>query len=577
MKRVTRVAVLSLLLIAAMAVTSVIAVSAQDEDEDVLIIGFEQEPPNFRPLNTLTFGALVENFYTRDLWEWTTDREIYPVMVTEIPTVENGRVVTTEDGDTAVTMTLIEGLQWSDGEPITAVDCEVEHIIRSDPSTADGMGRGSYPDVVSDFAIAEDDPLTFTITYTGTYPDYLTATERPQCRFPAHVYGPMIEDGGKLDDDPYFTGGGDFDGALTVGYGPYVMTDWSIGSSMTFVANPYWGGDAPGFERVEVVFITDSAQMRNAMETGEIDIAYNWSDDLQPEYASIDGVETFAVPAVYTDALWIRSGEIGNDDAHGGTALQDPLVRQAIAHAIDRLTLAEALVGPGIEVPTSWYPKAIWPDDLPFLEYDPELAASLLDEAGWVLNDDGVREKDGVTLDNLRFVTTENELRNNYQIFIQDYLADVGIGVDIQIIPATNLFASFSDDGTLTNYRWDLAIFANSAEPLNPLTDRDSYTCAGIPSAENPGGFNPWQFCNERYDELQDLIESTLPGPERDALVEEAVTLKYEGYFWHGLRLRATWYAVNASIVDPATVEPHAGTLSDNYFIEVDQWQPAGG
>lgn len=574
MKRVTRVTVLSVLLIAAITMMGVFSAAAQDED--VLVIGFEQEPPNLRPLNTLTFGALVENFYTRGLWEWTTDREIYPVMATEIPSSENGRVVTTEDGDTAVTVTLREGMVWSDGTPITAADCEIHHIIRSDPSTADGYGRGSYPDVVKDFMLDEDDPLSFTVVYNGTFPDYATATERPECEFPAHIYGPMIEDGGKLDDDPYFTGAGDFDGALTVAYGPYVLSDWNIGSSMTFTANPNWDLEPAGFERIEVVFITDSAQMRNAMETGEIDVAFNWSDDLQPEYASIEGVETFAVPAVYTDALWIRSGEIGNDPAHGGDALMDPAVRQAIAHAIDRLTLAEALVGPGIQVPTSWYPSVIWPDDLPFLEYDVEGAVALLEEAGWMLNDDGIREKDGQTLDNLRFVTTENELRNNYQIFIQDYLSDIGIGVDVQIIPATNLFASFADDGTLTNYRWDLAIFANSSEPLNPLTDRDSYTCAGIPSPENPSGFNPWQFCDERYDEVNDLIESTLPGPERDELVAEAVTLKWEGFFWHGLRLRATWYAVSTGIVDPATVEAHAGTLSDNYFIEIDQWQPAG-
>jgi peptide/nickel transport system substrate-binding protein len=201
----------------------------------------------------------------------------------------------------------------------------------------------------------------------------------------------------------------------------------------------------------------------------------------------------------------------------------------------------------------------------------------MLDEAGWVdSNGDGTRDKDGVELANLRLVTTENELRNNYQLVVQEALTEVGIGTEVQIIPATTLFASFNDRGTLTTYEWELAIFANSSQALAPVSDADSYYCSGIPSAENPDGFNPWQFCVDRYDEVDQLIASTLPGPERDALVSEAVTLFHEGYFWHALRLRATWWAVNSNVIDVASAQPNLGTLSTNYFNQVELWQPAG-
>jgi peptide/nickel transport system substrate-binding protein len=575
MKKFTRIAILSLMLSIALTVFGAVAVTAQEE-ESTLVIGWEQEPPNLWPLNTLTFGGLLESMYARDLWEFDVDRNPYPVMVTELPSIDNGRVVTTEDGDTAVTVTLREGLLWSDGTPITAADCEVWHTIRTDTSTSTNVSRDAYPDLAQSFEIDEEDPLTFTITYNGTYPDYIGGSERPECRYPGHVFGPMIEDGGILEDSDYFTGGGveGLEGAVSVGYGPYMVESWDIGSSITFVKNPNWDGEEAAWDRIVAPFITDSTQMQNALEVGEIDMAFGWSDNLQPDYEAIEDVETFAVPGVYTDALWIRSGEIGNSPETGGDALQDPLVRQAIAHAIDRRLLAEELVGPGITVPTSWYPEALWPDDLPFLEYDPDLAGELLDEAGWVLNDDGIREKDGVTLDNLRLVTTENELRNNYQVFIQDFLAQVGIGVDIQIIPATRLFATYSDQGTLTNYEWDLAIFANSANALTP-TSFDDYKCDGIPSDDNPDGFNPWQFCNPRYDEVDALISTTLPGAERDELTAEAVRLHFEGYFWHGLRLRSTWFAVNTSVMDRASVELFAGSLESNWFNQIENWDQA--
>ena len=202
-----------------------------------------------------------------------------------------------------------------------------------------------------------------------------------------------------------------------------------VGVVPVYNANPQWQGEAPDFDRVVVVFITDDTQMRNAMSTGEIDVSFGWSDDLRSEYSAIDGVEIFPAQGVFTDALWIRSGEQGVIEGNGSVALLDPLVRQAIAHAIDRITLAEQLIGPGIAVPTSWYPNTLWPDDLPFLEYDVDRAVELLTEAGWTdTNGDGTVDKDGVELDGLRFVTTENTLRNNYQLVIQEYLAEVGIG-----------------------------------------------------------------------------------------------------------------------------------------------------
>ncbi|MGB7341122.1 MAG: ABC transporter substrate-binding protein [Phototrophicaceae bacterium] len=550
--------------------------SAIAQDESVIVIGFEQEGPNLAPLNTLVYGQLPNGFFARDLWEFDTARNIMPQMAAAIPEAE-----TTEDGNTRVVISLREGLVWSDGTPITSADCEMWHNVRSDTATSTNVSRARYPEIVTNFEVIDD--LTFAITYDGIFPDFLAAPEQPQCPYPAHIFNPMIADGGILEESDYFVGaqqfevaGADFTSA-SVGFGPYVLTSWNIGEGMELRANPNWPDQAPAFDRVVVVFITDDTQMRNAMDAGEVDVTFGWSDDLQGEYDGIDGVDIFPAQGVFSDALWIRSGENGNSDANGGTALQDPLVRQAIAHAIDRITLAEQLIGPGIAVPTSWYPNVLWPDDLPFLEYNVDGAVALLEEAGWTdTNGDGTVDKDGIELANLRFVTTENTLRNNYQLVIQEYLAAVGIGTDIQIIPATTLFAAYGDRGTLTTYEWDLAIFANSADPLTPLGDADSYQCSGIPSDENPGGFNPWQFCDPEYDAADSLIAATLPGPDRDVLIAEAVTRHFEGYFWHGLRLRATWFAVNTNVVTVESVQDNVGTLASNWFNQIENWEAAG-
>ncbi|NJL56801.1 hypothetical protein HC928_17860 [bacterium] len=47
------------------------------------------------------------------------------------------------------------------------------------------------------------------------------------------------------------------------------------------------------------------------------------------------------------------------------------------------------------------------------------------------------------------------------------------------------------------------------------------------------------------------------------------------GGHWHGLYLRATWYAFDTTVVDTSTVTD-LGTLSSNYFNKIEFWQPAG-
>ncbi len=542
-----------------------ISIHAQP-DESVLVIGLEQEPPTLWPVNVLNVGGYIEGIYARDLWEWDTERQIYPVMVTEIPTADNGGLTETEAGDTRVEITLREGLRWSDGEPITSADCELLHTIRSDRTTSTNYNRGNYPDLVKDFEVLDE--LSFAITYDGTFADYLTANERPMCRYPAHIFAPMIADGGTLEDSDYFAGV-----RGTVGYGPYMLAEWNIGQRFAFVQNPFWDGHPPGFEQLIFVVITDEAQMRNAMAAGEVDIALRWSDNLQPLYAEIPDVVTFSAPGISKEALWMRTGPVGSSPAHGGDALQDPLVRQAIGHAIDRRFFVEQLAGPGIPVPLSWYAEQFHPEDLPFVEYDVDRANALLDEAGWLMNADGIREKDGITLDNLRFISTDNALRNSYQLVIQEALAEVGIGTEIIIRPATTLFASFADRGDLTSAEWDLAIFASGGDPLTPTGIPNSYHCSGIPSVENPEGFNPWQFCDPAYDEVDTRISLTPPGAERDALIAEAVRRMHDGYFWYGLRLRNTWYAVNTTAADPESIAGHVGTLFTNTFTMIEHWR----
>ncbi len=536
------------------------AVKAQD---DVLVISWEQEPNILAPMVDMTFASLLTNFYQRDVWDWDEAYNIYPVMIAEIPTLDNGLVTTNEAGNTVVTYKLREGLKWSDGEDITADDCLVGHRLFSDETTGT-FTRGNYPEVVESAEKVDD--LTVVLTYNTPWPDFQSDAFL-QCGYADHIFTPVLDSAGTIDGMSFFQGEG------VVGYGPYILESWTVGDNITFVANPNWDGATPGFSTVITKFIPDSNQAQNALSTGEVDVTFNWGAPLADSYRAIDGVEVWFTDSVYQDSVWMNVRAEG--DQH--PAMKDVNVRKAIVAAIDRRTNSDTLYAEGVEVPAA-YDAARWrPDDLELISYDPAVANTLLDEAGWVdSNGDGTRDKDGLELI-LRFFTTPALPRPDYQLAIQQNLAEVGIGLQIYVVPgASTLFANFPARGILSNGDFDLAIFALSNDPLSPNIAVPNFTCGGIASAENPDGQNSPGFCNAEFDALVDPIRTTVDPEERLAYKHEAVRLMVDETFWAGIYKRVTWFAVNGNRVDASSVQGTIGTYTANYFNHVELWQPAG-
>lgn len=564
MKNFSRIIVLGLVLVMVLSVS--IAVTAQDES--ILVFAWEQEPTVLFPVESMTWGSLLDDFNQRDVWDWDVNREIYPIMVSEVPSIENGMVTTLESGNTQVTYTLREGMLWSDGEAITADDCLWYHDrVMMDP-TSGTIQRGLYPEVVESFEVVDD--YTFVLTYNVPWPDF-NNQEFATCAFPQHVFEPALDEFGTFDNIPFIAP----DGVTgKVGYGPYVYDHWDIGSEIAFVKNEYWDGAEPAFDRVIMRMIPETAQIYNALEVGEVDVAFMWPDDMVDSYMELEGMEVFNTPGVYGDAIWMNYGN--NVD---GSPLEDVNVRKAIIHAIDRVTLAEEMIGPGTIVPKSYFSSKFWPEDLGFIGYDPEMSAQLLDEAGWMRPEDdpeGIRENaDGVPL-LLRWFTTTRQLRMDYQVVVQEYLEDAGIGVQLFPVQSTYLFATFNNRGIQTTGSYDLALFALSADPLSPYNGSTAwFYCEGIPSPENTNGRNGYGFCDPEFERLDALVGSTVDEAERLEYAQGAIRQYFDAQFWHGLYLRPTWYAVNTGIIDVASIQ-NLGTLSSNFFNRIEDWQPAG-
>ena len=286
-----------------------------------------------------------------------------------------------------------------------AVKDSLERTIRLSEGSAEALA-------IDSIAVKDDHTLTVTTTEPRpTLPGLLTA--------PATA----VTDAAAADA----AGEGNFinAGALT---GPYIPTHYVIEERLESVAyDGYWGG-MPPLAGINHIAIPDTNSRELALQAGDVEIIINLSPngvqaiEGQPEFR----VETAGIGT--SVVLWWVNFERG--------ALSDPLVRQAVAHAIDRESIAGLVAPAG----TGTFADTLLPEALASCPgvtgpvFDPEMSRTLLAQAGYSDSDgDGIVEKDGQPLE---IVIGGYPQRVQLPIMAeaaQAMLGDVGIGVDVQI------------------------------------------------------------------------------------------------------------------------------------------------
>lgn len=253
-------------------------------------------------------------------------------------------------------------------------------------------------------------------------------------------------------------------------------------------------------------------------------------------------------------------------------ALGDLSVRHALMHAIDWEGLNEgAMNGEGIQLashflPTSW----AYDETIPFYEFDPDRAAELLEEAGWVMGDSGARvaqgapyAEDGTRL-TLEFITNAGNTENErLALLLADMWGDVGVELDVQIIDFNILVE------TLQAQTFDLVlIFWNFGVPAEPNSDiRVTFD----PANDLPGaGFNVVSYNNP---ELQELLAIANDADQTNGCDTEIRTELYREAY-QILRDDVPWIWVGTSIVTSAmqpyvaNFDPKLGGLDRTFWNE---------
>jgi peptide/nickel transport system substrate-binding protein len=397
---------------------------------------------------------------------------------------------------------LLPGIQWSDGAPLTADDSVYSFEITQE------LYPRLRPDLIArtaSYQALDESTLEWRGVPGYRRADYATYFFSP---LPRHAWG-------QLSLDELLTA--DITNRTPMGWGPYVIDEWTSGDHISLSRNPNYFRSVeglPGFDKLVFRFIGGRDQALDALLAGECDYL-DESFALETEQARM--LELRDAGKI---ALAVETGTSWEQLAFGIVSLdstQPPLfqtveMRQAFAQCVNRERLVQDLFLGQSFVPDTYVHPAhpLANPDVRRYAFDPAAAATLLERLGW-LDEDGNPATprlatgvsgvpDGTPLA-LALLTTDEPHKQQAAQILRESLAECGIALEVNAMPWETLLASgpegliFGRRFTLAQYGWISALY-----PPCPL-----YTTAEIPGPypaypKGWGGANASGYSNPDYD-----------------------------------------------------------------------------
>lgn len=374
--------------------------------------------------------------------------------------------VTNEDPQIVTVKYNPEGV-WEDGSPITIKDFISQWKACNGANEEFQLASTTGWEDIADVR-ETDDEYTGEIEYSSTFPDWI------QYLYPS--LPASITSDPKVFNEDYVT-------TPTPSYGPFMVDNIDqTGEVVTLKRNENWWGQAPKLETI-IFSVVSQAQMPSTFANGEIDALSIADGDT---YSQASG-RSDAVIQKTNGVTWthVTLNVTGDDNP-----LADVQVREALARAINRDAVGEAVVAP-LEAPVvkvdnfvfmpgqDGYEDSFEAGSGSPLEYDPDAAGALLDEAGWELNGD-VREKDGKQLTLSVTVPADTKSNSDRARQIQNDLNAVGFSVELDTVPSDAYFDEYVDPGDfdMVTFSWIGTLFPqqSSANLFYPATSGQNYT-----------------------------------------------------------------------------------------------------
>ena len=380
---------------------------------------------------------------------------------------ELAKSYTVDARGTTYTVLLKDNLLWQDGKPLTAEDVVFTYNTIQNPDTKSPLAS-SWQGI----KVAAIDKKTVTFTL----PSILSAFPYSMVNgiIPKHVLGKVAPEQMRSvlfnTNNPIGSGPFKWDAIEIVG-----TADEDREQRIALKPNDNYVNGKPKLDSFVIRSFVNEVKMRNAFKKGELNGVVGLSkipDDLLED----NSVRVYNIPLNSQVLLFLKTTT---------PVLSDQKVRQAISYGLN--TGAVRLAA---DVP-------VLPSDSPLLAnqlgYDktltqktgsPEQAAKLLDEAGWKLNDKGIRVKDGKEL-NLTITTQSNRTYESVAKNIKEQLALIGVNVEILVLKDNEL------QSALAVHDYDSLLYGIS---LGPDPDVFAYWHSSQADLRSPSHLNFSEF-----------------------------------------------------------------------------------
>lgn len=356
-----------------------------------------------------------------------------------------------KDGKT-YTFKMNQNIKFSNGDPVTAKDIELTYLAIADPKY-----DGARADSIQNLVGYEEYNKGYSKTFKGikVIDDYtiqfVEKTVKASALLQDFIYAP-------LDHKVYSFSKGNYVSLKklylkAMGAGPYKLVESKPGQYISFVRNEnYWRG-TPKIAKV-IMKKTDAANMIQELSTG--------GTDIDRVAAKPNNIDMLKKPGFLNLNLYPA-----NSFGYIGLNLRDPKfsdrnVRQALTYGLNRAGFIKAYYSEYASVCNAPVSIVSWAytDKVNQYAYNPKLANSMLEKAGWKLNKDGFRYKNGQKF-------TINWLTYTGSLYVDTLIPIVkenwkALGVDV--VPELMEFATLSDKVfkarkfDIWNMAWSLSI-----------------------------------------------------------------------------------------------------------------------
>ena len=403
------------------------------------------------------------------------------------------------DDATEYTFTLRDDVTFHDGTPFNAdaVKFTFDRIVDPDLNSQMAfsfLGGTNYSEteVVDDYTV-------------------VVRFNQPNAAFMDSVTHPQL---GPVSPTAVMELGSNFGITGLVGTGPFMFESYTPESEVVLVRNPdyAWGNEdvygrtgPPDLERITWKLIQENSTRVASLESGEVDF--------------IDAVPPLDIARLQDDPN--VEVLIADQPGHGWSLMfnaENPptdelAVRKAVAMAVDKEAMVDVVFNGYGSVACSALTKVMFgydPDTCDYLPYNPEEAGNILEEAGWVMNEEtGIRERDGEPLVLHHYYRAGAEPGDSIAPFVREDLAAIGIDFVLHGETRQGYFDAVRAGQHNTQNWWDTQ------------TDPDGVMRTLFHSSNADGGTNRNRYRNEEMDMMIDAAVGVADPEARAAAYAE--------------------------------------------------------